>query len=308
MTIVANDENTFADGVSSWVTELRRLANAHDFVVLHDLFADGVQPGAVTLLLSALRREFVRRANDECAALVSPLRSATAQASSFPIHADLYEADHLLLVFNEVDARVGSGTTLLLTTNEYQRVLRASGVPEAVVERLLTLQQGNRAYDAFDEQMALLHVDEDWSRRAQAALTESAVRVDFARGDGVLFSDRAYLHGRAGGAVVTANRLLRLVFDSDSDRARSHEPGARHAATVSGQWAKAVSSAKARTAHGPQKSTEDSSGIVLAARDTASFHRVRFAGRPDGFTTCDGFHRSASSSTESMAPIAMKAR
>jgi transglutaminase-like putative cysteine protease len=57
-----------------------------------------------------------------------------------------------------------------------------------------------------------------------------------------------------------------------------------------------------------QNVTVLSSGIVFAARDTASFQRSRLAGLPDGWTTCDGDQRSARSSMDGMAPMAMNAR
>lgn len=162
----------------------------------------------LTLLAKALNEEVTgRRAPAMC---VPP--SPSPKDVGFQLHADLFPAHRLLLVFDQVTA--SGARALLLRRRDLLALLREAGVPSDARHRINRLHASPGTGDRYDRLIdALYH--EEWSDllEIEGRLCDAATLVPFRRGEGYLLDDRRWLHGRASGnAPVTFRRFRRLVF------------------------------------------------------------------------------------------------
>jgi hypothetical protein len=171
-----------------------------------------VDSALMYVLFAILRTAIVTSTRNPKRALFTPVKAVRSD-DGFPLHADLFINERLLLIFDDVPEDQ-SGKTLLLPTTALFKML--AGLPQMPassrrqVERLLT---GPLKKDGFDTLYSLLHGPHPWRADLQAALTKHQVAIKFRPGEGYLLNDRHWLHGRtAASGPVRARRFRRLVF------------------------------------------------------------------------------------------------
>jgi hypothetical protein len=163
-------------------------------------------------LFVLLRTAIVATTGDPAGALFTPVNTVRRD-DGFPLHADLFVKERLLLIFDDVPAD-RTGKTLLLPAKTLFRTLpRLTLMPKSSrrsVERLLA---GPLKQDGFDRLYDLLHGRQPWREQLQAALAEHQVAIKLFPGEGYLLNDRHWLHGRtAASGPVRSRRFRRLVF------------------------------------------------------------------------------------------------
>lgn len=181
-------------------------------VLLRDLFNARIDRVQMHTLLAWMRAAIVELQHDGKAALYTPPSPDPARDNEFLLHADLFAAERVLLVFDDVPSD-GSGRSLLLPLDQVALVLRRAGMPASERQKALRLISGRWRQDGFDRLHSLLYgTTRPWHRAARDGLRAAAIPVAFARGEGYLLHDRLWLHGREriNGPVRTF-RFHRLI-------------------------------------------------------------------------------------------------
>lgn len=161
--------------------------------------------------IAGLRAALVSQSEDgELAALHAAVHRS-ARGVGFALHADIFLPRRLMLVFDDVSSE--GSQSLFLSRAQFQNALREARVPQRVNARLTRLLRGDRRVDGFTEFFDLCHGDHPWVERLAPQLARRERMISLIRGQGYLFDDREWLHGRGKGtAPIRQHRFHRLVF------------------------------------------------------------------------------------------------
>lgn len=164
------------------------------------------------IILSALRWSICAQAKDQRAALVSPPKPER-QDKGFPLHADLFICEKLLLIFDSIPAD-GSGASTFMDIDTLEILVRRAGVNVKARRQISRLLRSRLQHDGFNQLFELLHgAENDWCTTLAHTLEQEQFVIHLERGQGYLLADRYWLHGRlASSAPVTTTRFRRLVF------------------------------------------------------------------------------------------------
>jgi hypothetical protein len=192
---------------------LQRLRPQARLLLFTGMFDDVIDRKVLHAAFALLRGALVEVMDDSRAAFHSPVATTRGRANDFELHADLFTARRLWLIFDDVPAD-GSGASLLLPTAELRRLLRSSAAPPASVRRrLLSLFGTELRRDSFDELFDLMHGAHPWRDALAAELAARQFVLRLEKGEGYLCDDRRWLHGRTPvTGPVRSFRFHRLVF------------------------------------------------------------------------------------------------
>lgn len=192
---------------------LLRLRPGRELLLFTRMLAPRLTSNGLHSAFALLRRAVVDRQHDPRAALHSPVPTTRADNSDFLLHADLFSAKRIWLIFDDVP-RDGSGASLLLPARELGKALQATvDLPRSHRQRLRALLSRELQRDGFDELYNLLHGAHPWRTELAARLTAHQFTLAFRPGEGYLCNDRRWLHGRAPvHGSVRARRFHRLIF------------------------------------------------------------------------------------------------
>ncbi len=184
-----------------------------DLIFLTDMI--GSPPHEISLhrIFAALRAALVWVSSDPLSALHARLGYVGSGAGEFPLHADLYLPEMLLITMDRV-AEDRSGASVFLGVSELWDAVEEARVPPAAVDRMRSLLQRPIEADGFKDLYQLLHGRKvPWRSDLRDAMMRRSRRIWLGRGEGYLANDRRVLHGRerpTGG--VATRRLHRLLF------------------------------------------------------------------------------------------------
>jgi hypothetical protein len=197
----------------AYARRLEGLRPRGDLLLFTGMFDDLIDRRVLHATLALLRAELVEIAGDRRAAFHSPVATTRGRANDFELHADLFTARRLWLIFDDVPPD-GSGASLLLPAAELRNLLRAStAVPPSVRRRLLSLFGAELRRDSFDELFDLMHGKHPWREALAAELAARQLVLRLERGEGYLCDDRRWLHGRLPvTGSIRSFRFHRLVF------------------------------------------------------------------------------------------------
>jgi hypothetical protein len=188
-----------------------------DRLLNRDLSGNGLQ-----WLFAFFRETIVRLAGDEMAALSTPLGRVGPSVAGFPLHADLYPAETLFNVFDEVPSD-DSGASLFLDFATLTKLMsEIAGVPSEIKELVHECREDVLTTDRFEDFYSALHSgNTPWKAELERAMLASAERIRLHGGQGYLLNDRKWLHGReAPTGGVSGRRLHRLVFNRRAQQER----------------------------------------------------------------------------------------
>jgi len=197
----------------AYARRLEGLRPHADLLLFTGMFDDLIDRRVLHATLALLRAALVEIVGDHRAAFHSPVATTRGKANDFELHADLFTARRLWLVFDDVP-QDASGASLLLPAAELRSLLRSTtAVPSSVRRRLLSLFGTELRRDSFDELFDLMHGAHPWREALAAELAARQLVLRLKRGEGYLCDDRRWLHGRlpVSGPVRTF-RFHRLVF------------------------------------------------------------------------------------------------
>jgi hypothetical protein len=202
----------FHDDLLDLARSLLALRVSSKIVLLRDLFSSEVDRTTLRTFLAWMRAALVEIEGDGSAALYTPPSPERAGKNDFLLHADLFAARRVMLVFDDVPAD-GSGRALLLPLARADRALASTSMPTRERRQAIGLVRGPWHRDGFDRLYSLLYGDKrSWRREVSDRLRREAIAVAFERGEGYLLEDRNWLHGRelVTGPVRT-HRFHRLI-------------------------------------------------------------------------------------------------
>jgi hypothetical protein len=101
----------FGDELKRIAAAFSLLAPRNELILLRNLFVAALDANRLHVFLTWLREAIAAEAADPRVALYSPASAERALANEFPLHADLFLVDKLLLVFDDVPVD-GSGALL----------------------------------------------------------------------------------------------------------------------------------------------------------------------------------------------------
>ena len=186
----------FRDEVLALARSLLALRVRSRIMLLRDLLAADVDRACVHGFLAWTRGALVALQGDRRAALYTPPSPDRSSDNEFLLHADLFAAERVLLVFDDVPCD-GSGRALLLPIARAASALAKTSMPAKERRVALGLVSGAWVRDAFDRLHSLLYgTRRRWHREVAKRLNAEAVSVPFERGEGYLLHDRQWLHGR----------------------------------------------------------------------------------------------------------------
>ena len=209
----ADMEGTFRQTVDRFARSLLLLNLGDRIMLLRRLLRREISSWTLRHLLLLLRSSLTKLTGIPHSAILSPVFRAR-QGAGFPLHADLYIPEHLLIVYDEV-ATDGTGRSLLLPRREMSRALAACPSASAALRgKIEKLLDGSFRRDAYDRLFDLLHNHEHpWHCELAAEFKCRSQKIGFNRGEGYLLHDRRWLHGReAVSSAVGMRRFYRLVF------------------------------------------------------------------------------------------------
>jgi hypothetical protein len=163
--------------------------------------------------VALLRAGIVRLTGDPRCALNAPVYAARHD-DGFPLHADLFLTERLLLVFDDVPPG-RSGASLFLPMRTLLDIAgRIQEMPQQTADRLRHLVKDGANRDSFDEFYKLLYSENNpWQPNISRALRLARFRTKLRRGEGYFIDDRHWLHGREPlNGAVSPSRFRRLVF------------------------------------------------------------------------------------------------
>lgn len=175
-----------------------------------DLAGEGWPLHNVFALLRTLIARQQRRA---WSAMYTPLAMTGARAGEFELHADMYRADTLMNVFENVPADGSGQTTLLPVEHLFAVVDEEASIPARVRRQLRQWFGGRVTRDAYTALFDLLHGPHPWVPKLEQQLDALSSLVRLNAHEGYLLHDRMWLHGRqkpTGG--VPRDRLRRLIY------------------------------------------------------------------------------------------------
>jgi hypothetical protein len=183
-------------------------------VLLTNLLNGNIDTKTLHYALALTRDLLVHENRDDFAALYSPLGHLGSGASDFYLHADLYEPEMLLNVFDDVPDDE-SGASIFLSVPKFCAILsEITLMPVSLRKKAISclLQAGTT--DRYNEFFSLLYNPENaWFEHVRASLVAEQLPIKLQRGEGYLIHDREWLHGRtAPNGGVGPWRLHRLVF------------------------------------------------------------------------------------------------
>lgn len=168
--------------------------------------------------VALLRAGIVRLTGDLKCALNAPVYAARRD-DGFPLHADLFLTERLLLVFDDVPPGK-SGASLFLPMKTLLDITdRIQEMPQQAADRLRHLVKDGANRDSFDEFYRLLYSESNpWQSPVSRALRRARFCIKLRRGEGYFIDDRHWLHGREPlHGSVSPSRFRRLVFGLRSD-------------------------------------------------------------------------------------------
>jgi hypothetical protein len=200
--------------------ERRRLALAltkvtpgSDLWILDRVIDEQIDSRILLALFVLFRACLVNHAGSASRAMCRPVAPASRDRG-FPLHADLYLHQKLMLAFDDVIDR--GGASLFLPVETLIRLLKTgrNACPVSARQRIVSLLQGRHAVDHFDELFRLLHEREHpWVPELEHRMARAQIVLQLGRGEGYLIDDRRWLHGRSPSSIpVTARRFRRLAF------------------------------------------------------------------------------------------------
>jgi hypothetical protein len=199
--------------VRALASQLCGLALGAEPTFFRGLFFGPVTPGALRRILAAVRDELVSHRTGANQAM-SPPCPRRARDTGFPLHADLFHAPRLLLIFGDLNGGSSSRTLLLPRCKLVEFLSRPEFARHRVLATVERLIDGPYAPTAYERLFQLLHDPGNlWNESLSGFLTASAATIRFEKGEGYLIRDRQWLHGReATGQPVSSSRFTRLVF------------------------------------------------------------------------------------------------
>lgn len=195
-------------------TELYHLPRTHEIVLLDQILGPWLTPKGLRLLFAYLRDVLATVHGHAMGCVYAPLSDVGTHAGSFPLHADLYPAEMVMNVFEDVPSD-GSGASLFLPVARFLEILAStSGVPERTRARLASCLSEPSDEDRFHAFFDLLYdARAPWGSELTTRMRADQLRVPLRRGQGYLLHDRSWLHGReAPSGGVSRARLHRLAF------------------------------------------------------------------------------------------------
>lgn len=192
---------------------LGRLRPRSGLLLFTGMFDELIDRAVLHATFALLRAALVEVTGDTRAAFHSPVATTRGKANDFELHADLFTASRLWLLFDDVPPD-RSGASLLLPAADLRALLRTTAaVPAPVRRQLLSLFGTELRRDSFDELFDLLHGPHPWRAALAAELARRQLVLRFAKGEGYLCDDRRWLHGRTPvTGPVRSFRFHRLVF------------------------------------------------------------------------------------------------
>ena len=180
--------------------------------LLRDLFCTEFTPVDFHRLLAFVRAALVELKGDPGYCLHSPLQPGPANFSEFKLHADLFLAKRLFLVFDDV-SRDDSGASIFLPRQRLFLLLRQlKSMPHGVRVEIENMFRVPIERDSFDQLFSLLHSDSPWQAELAVLLKLNQREIYLHRGEGYLLHDRHWLHGRTmSQSKIGRRRFYRLV-------------------------------------------------------------------------------------------------
>lgn len=194
---------------------LYRMRVTNRLLLLREMIGEEISGATLHYLFSYYQFCFGCLTGQPDAAMYAPLGDLSESGFPFPLHADLYVQQHLMIVFDNIPAD-GSGQTLLLPTENFLKILDSlKTMPEEAKERLRRLLTERHSEDHFNDFFPLLYQKEaPWLTELNEALEAQRLMLKFLSGEGFILHDRLWLHGRtAPSGGVYQDRLHRLIFN-----------------------------------------------------------------------------------------------
>jgi hypothetical protein len=191
---------------------LTKVTPGHDLWVLDRLIDDQIDSRMLLALFVLFRACLVDQADDPSRAMCRPVPRASHDRG-FPLHADLFVHQKLMLAFDDVAAE--GGASLFLPVESLIRLLRGNPkCPVGIQRRIVSLLTRRHRVDRFDELFDLLHERKyPWVPALQRGMARAQILLQLRQGQGYLIDDRHWLHGRSPSTIpVTTRRFRRLAF------------------------------------------------------------------------------------------------
>jgi len=202
-------------GIQQFLPSLMAQQSGKKAIFFRRMLSPSLSSNEIRAVFALLREAFIEQHDNPAASLYSPEKNDPG----FNLHADLYFATKLWLIFDDVPDD-GSGASLFLTRKQLLRSMQTvPGVPKKAHHAVAQLLDLPLAKDSYNKMYDLIYDQrKPWCQRLQTAMTRGMQTVCLYRGEGYLIDDRNWLHGRSPvSQAVTHRRFHRLTFDMDRD-------------------------------------------------------------------------------------------
>ena len=192
---------------------LMRISPQRDAYFFREMFSSDITSKEMRVTFALLREAMVQTAQDEAAALYSPVTQERKDLG-FNLHADLFLTTRLWLIFDDVPLD-NSGASLLLPEEKLCKLIQQfPAIPSRIAKEISSLMSQSLRRDSFNRLYNLLHDDKHpWCNELEKAMKQEVYRLSLRPGEGYLIDDRNWLHGRtAVSKRVSSRRFHRLTF------------------------------------------------------------------------------------------------
>ena len=197
----------------AFAAQLRDGPYREDLYFFRDMLGPPFDTRRIRVVFAMLRMALVMQADDERAALYSPVATERSDPG-FELHADLFLTTRVWLIFDDVPDD-GRGASLFLSRREVLRSIRSiPAIPEEQARSIAQLMTKPIARDSFGKLFTFLHSKRNpWYWPLRGALQRRQSSIALHRGEGYLIDDRRWLHGRtAVMGRVSSSRFHRLTY------------------------------------------------------------------------------------------------
>jgi hypothetical protein len=198
----------------AFTADLPGSSDREDLRLFRDMLVPPFDQGQMRAVFSLFRTALVMIAEDERAALYSPVAPKSTD-TGFKLHADLFLTTKVWLIFDDIPDD-GSGASLFVTRRDLLQTVRSlQSIPAMTAAKIATLMTQRLKRDSFERLYWLIHSEQNrWHEPLMNALDEKVKSIALRRGEGYLMNDRRWLHGRtAASGAVTAKRFHRLSYE-----------------------------------------------------------------------------------------------